>query len=106
MISFALGELQAPSLHYIYYEMTWAEFRIRSFSFMRMEKRDEYKRRELIWNIYTAPHRDPKTMKKTIGAFWPIEKDNKGPGPTEKMIQAFKEAQIKYLEEKKKKENG
>lgn len=54
--------------------------------------------RETLWQIYTAPHRDPKKMKKHINQFWPISK--KGTGPTEEMIKAIEEAQIEYLKKK------
>lgn len=99
MISFAVGELGC-NLDYAYYEMTWAEFRIRSFAFLRMQKREEYKLRELAWTIYIAPYQDPKKMKRSKKAFWPIDGDKKASGPTDKMIKIMEDAQRQYLKDK------
>ena len=70
-----------------------------------MEVRDEYKRREQAWITYIAPNQNPKKMKKSIKAFWPIG-EQRNQGPTENMIQTIRAAKDKYLKELKEKENG
>ena len=60
---------------------------------------------ELSWMVYTAPHHDPKKMKKSIDAFWPLNRevsDNR----KERMQLALIEAQKNYLEEKKLKDGN
>ncbi len=60
--------------------------------------------RELHWQIYTAPHRDPKKLSKNIDQFWPL-KGVKKSGPTEKQKEAFFEAMKEYKEKTKNKES-
>jgi hypothetical protein len=98
-MSVALFDLKCPSYDYVR-KMTWAEFLIRLHGFRRNQETDMMMLRELSWVVYTAPHNDPKKMKKSIEGFWPIKKgavvNNK-----QKMIDAMKKAQEKYLEEKR-----
>lgn len=76
--------------------MTWAEFRIRSFAFWRMEKRQEYKLRELAWVTYVAPNQNPKKMKRSKKSFWPIEGDREKGGPTKEMLKRMKQVTEQY----------
>ena len=101
-MSVALFDLKCPSYHYVR-RMTWAEFLIRLHGFRREKENELMMLRELSWIVYTAPHNDPKKMKRSLEAFWPIKKgvSNKS---KDKMIEAFKQAQEKYLEEKKQKD--
>lgn len=80
--------------------MTWAEFLIRLHGFRRDQEKGVMMLRELSWMVYVSPHQDPKKMKKTIDAFWPLKK-SVSKEKRDVMIERFKEAQIKYLEEKK-----
>ena len=43
--------------------MTWAEFRLRLFSYHRQEKNQLLKLRRLAWVSYIAPHQDPKKLR-------------------------------------------
>lgn len=58
--------------------------------------------RELAWVTYTAPHQDPKKMKKSIDSFWPLKKPV-SKTKRELMIDRFKEATKDYLKEKEQK---
>lgn len=62
MISFALGELNCPSLDYVY-RMSWAEFNLRLFSYKRVNDGELIKLRRLAWITYIAPHQDPKKLR-------------------------------------------
>jgi len=83
--------------------MTWAEFLIRLHGFRREQEKDMMMLRELSWIVYTAPHNDPKKMKKSVETFWPIKKVV-SKKKRELMIERFKEMQEQYLEEKKQKD--
>lgn len=99
----ALYELKCPSLDYVY-NMTWAEFLIRLYAWKRDEERKELSLRELAWITYIAPNQDPKKMKKSKEAFWPMKKNKKNT-VTDDMKAAIKKAQEEYLEAKNK-QNG
>jgi len=73
--------------------MTWAEFRIRLHAYKRMQENEIYKLRELAWITYIAPHQNPKKMKKSKEAFWPLKK-NKGVDP--KIVKRIREEQEKF----------
>lgn len=101
-MSVALYDLKCPSYQYVKC-MTWAEFLIRLHGFRRDQENDMMMLREATWIIYTAPHNDPKKMKRTKDAFWPINKavtKNK----REVMMQRIKEVQEQYLKEKAEKD--
>ena len=53
--------------------MSWAEFRIRLFSYKRQQKEDWYKVREIAWNALIAPHQNPKKIPKRKELFIPLE---------------------------------
>ena len=103
-MSVALFDLKCPSYNYVK-QMTWAEFLIRLHGFRRSQENDVMMLRELSWIVYTAPHNDPKKMKRSLEAFWPIKKavskDKK-----ESMIERFKEVTKNYLEQKKLKDGS
>ena len=83
--------------------MTWAEFRIRLHGFKRDIKRKDMSLRELAWITYISPHLDPKKMKKSKDAFWPIEKKNP---VSDKAIEMMKAATLEYLKQKKAKDGS
>ena len=101
-MSVALFDLKCPSYQYVRC-MTWAEFLIRLHGFRREQEKDMMMLRELSWIVYTAPHNDPKKMKKSVETFWPIKKVV-SKKKRELMIERFKEMQEQYLEEKKQKD--
>lgn len=103
-MSVALYDLRCPSYQYVK-RMTWAEFLIRLHGFRRGQENDMMMLRELSWIVYTAPHNDPKKIKKTKDTFWPIKKAVSS-SKRENMIEAFKKAQEKYLEEKRLKDGS
>ena len=84
--------------------MTWAEYMIRLVAWKRMEKREMMKTREIAWITYIAPHQDPKKMKKTINAFWPV--DHPKISTTELMRERMKKAYEDYKNQVKAKQNG
>lgn len=65
-----------PSLESVY-DMTWAEFQIRLFSYKRIDNYNWQKLRELMWVNYIAPHQDPKKMVKRKDLFLPLNGDKK-----------------------------
>ena len=71
VISLAIGELGCPSLDYVY-RMTWAEFRIRLFSYKRQQLNDLYKVREVTYQIYVS---NWQSKKKPLSKsrFWNLE---------------------------------
>ncbi len=100
MISVALGELGVPTLQEVY-DMSWAEFRIRLFSYRRMQKRQDDMMRLHAFHaaqggLYAfAPDKFPKTLDQ----FWSMdEKTNK-----EDKFKSLIEAQEKYKAQKQKK---
>ena len=101
-MSVALYDLKCPSYDYVK-QMTWAEFLIRLHGFRRGQENDMMMLRELSWIIYTSPHNDPKKMKRTKDAFWPL---NKGVSDKKRelMMERMKEAQEQYLKEKAEKD--
>ena len=79
--------------------MTWAEFRIRLHGFKRENERKLYNMREMAWVTYISPHLDPKKMKKSKEAFWPIHK--KSPKiEAERMKATMERAMKEYLNKK------
>lgn len=102
-MSVALFDLKCPSYEYVK-RMTWAEFLIRLHGFRREQENQLMMLRELSWITYTAPHNDPKKMKRSKDAFWPIKKKNVSKEKRETMIERFKEVTKKYLEEKEQKD--
>jgi hypothetical protein len=99
-MSVALYDLKCPTYDYVK-RMTWAEFLIRLHGFKREKENDMLMLRELSWIVYTSPHNDPKKMKKTKDAFWPVKKHKKELSDSAK--ERMKEVMIEYL---KQKENG
>jgi len=71
-----LGELKCPDLDFVY-DMTWAEFQIRLFSYKRQDLYKWQMLREMMWTTYIAPHQDPKKMVKQKENFLPLREDKK-----------------------------
>ena len=93
MISFALGELKAPSLSYVY-SMTWAEFLIRQHAYHRIEKNEWYKIREMAYASLIGSHIDPKKLPKSKEKFIPLDSSNDL--EVDKMRQTILKAQQDY----------
>ena len=85
--------------------MTWAEFILRLHGHRRAEERQMLHIRELGWIIYNAPHQDPKKMKRSIDAFWPLNNKSKKK-VTDEMRKRMEEVTKAYLEKKKEKEGN
>lgn len=99
----ALGELQCPSLDYVY-RMTWAEFQLRLISFNRMQEDKILIARRLAWVSLIAPNYDPKKLKSmTEERLWSIG-NKKFKRVSDKSKERFIEEYKKYLE--KAKHNG
>lgn len=90
-----------PSLAYVY-DMSWAEFCIRSYAYRRQEKARLIEMRELLYTTLIAPHYDPKKLPKTRESFMPLEGKKQ---VTEKQKEAFLAVAKEYYQ-KKKKQNG
>ena len=91
----ALFELKCPDLDYVY-RMSWAEFRIRLFAFLRTDKQVWIKTREIAFNALIAPNVDPKYLPKTRNAFMALDGTKKEPLVSEANIKRIKEAQEEY----------
>lgn len=96
MFSVALGELEAPSLDYVLYDMTWAEFQLRLFAYKRKRKAEQADLREVGWAALYSFHSDPKKLPKTIEGYWPIYGEDKKSKLTPKHLEAFKAAWADY----------
>lgn len=57
--------------------------------------------RDLSWTIYTAPHRDPKKLAKTINQYWPLEDNKQKAGPSDKVKENFMKAYKEWQEKSK-----
>jgi hypothetical protein len=95
----AIGELGCPSLDYVY-RMSWAEFRIRLFSYKRQRLSDWYKVREVTYQIYVSNWQNPKRKPLTKDRFWDLE------GKQNKMTDAMMKRIIEVKAIYNKKKNG
>ena len=95
MISVALGELQCPSLDYVY-DMTWAEFTLRLVSFNRMETKRAVEHRNLCFysgiDFVAMKKKYPKDLWEIKG----VDKPKKTK-PSERQWAAYKKAMDEYL---------
>lgn len=81
--------------------MTWAEFRIRSFSFNRLRKWEMGMFREISYEVHTLKYLFGKSKPPKKERFWPID-GPANPKITEKQKERIKQA----LEAYKQKKNG
>ena len=81
--------------------MTWAEFQIRAYAYLRTQEREDYRAREIAWASLIAFHQDPKRMPKSKERFWQIGKKRK-PVISDKQKAAIRRAK----QELKQKRNG
>ena len=79
--------------------MTWAEFQIRLFAWDRVQKRIDFRFREVAWAALTGFHSDPKKMPKTKNAYWQIGEDKSITKLSEEHKQAFLRANEQYLKQ-------
>ena len=82
--------------------MTWAEFKIRSIAYWRMQDREDVKFREVAWNALIGSHADRKKIPKTKQRFWTIGKKQQSKSD-EAMQNAIKQAQEDYFKQLKEK---
>lgn len=78
------------------YKMTWSEFQIRLFAYNRIQKREDFRFREVAYASLIGFHSDPKRIPKSKDAFWPIDKEAKKRGVSDEQKQAFLEAYKNY----------
>lgn len=102
MFSFAIGELNAPSLHYVFYKMTWAEYQLRLFSYNRQCEREDKNFREVAFHAMWSFNADPKLLPKTKEKYWAIGEDRKRKS---KITDAHKIAMLKAQEQYQKEVN-
>jgi len=102
VISFALMELNCPSYDYVL-DMTWAEFRIRSFAYRRMQEREELLTREVAWASYVSANISLKKIP-SKDKWWQIGAKNTD--QSDRMKEAIKKAQDNYFKELKQQKNG
>lgn len=94
----AIGELNCPSLDYVY-RMTWAEFRIRLFSYNRQQLSEWYKVREVAWNSLIGSHYNPKKLPRTKDLFMKLDSKKK-PLMTDAMIERIIEVKEQFNKDK------
>lgn len=95
MITVALGELQAPSLHYVLYEMTLVEFKLKLYAYQRIREREDRNFREVAFQSMWAFYRDPKKLPKDINKYWQIGNEEVKTVNNDSK-EAFKQAMQKY----------
>jgi hypothetical protein len=83
------------------YSMSWREFQLRAYAYMKNEQNDWYKVREVAYASIIGSHMNPKKIPKSKEAFMAL-----GIGGTKKKVndaqkQAFLNAYKKYLDERK-----
>jgi len=101
-----LGELGIPTLEDVY-DMTLAEFELRSYAYRREQQWDWAKFRSVSYWAVRSFNIAPKSIPKRITDVMHlpfVDTDSDNGGLNENQINAFKAAQEKYL--KQKKENG
>lgn len=77
------------------YDMTWSEFRIRSFGFNRVRKWEMQLFRELAYEVHTLKYMFGKRTPPSKERFWPIGgKDTKG--ITKEQREAFLKARAEF----------
>ena len=79
--------------------MTWAEFQIRAYAYLRIQEREDFRAREIAWASLISFHQDPKRMPKSKDRFWQIGKKHK-PVISETRKAAIRRAQKQYLKQK------
>lgn len=82
------------------YDMSWAEFVLRSIGFRQKQKREEILTREVAYQIYVGNHSFSKKSPKSKNAFWKIEDEKKGSTISEVSKQAYLKAMERYKKEK------
>lgn len=90
------------NLHYIYYEMTWAEHKLRSVVSVRKELDKAREERFRSWVIKTAPHQDPKALMRMTPETWmPLPGDKKHVSRVkESTKEKYRKLQIEYQKKK------
>lgn len=84
--------------------MTWAEFQIRSYGWIRNDNRESYKLRKVGYSAMWAFHSDFKKLPRTEDKYWLIEK--KKMKTNDSMTEAIKKAQEDYFKQLKEKEKN
>lgn len=102
MISFACGELGCTLGEA--YDMTWAEFRIRSFAFNRVSKRQAKLFREVAYEVHGVKYMFGNKKPPKKEAYWPID-GGVNQGVSDKAKQRFSKAWEEY-QRKVKEKNG
>ena len=87
------------------YDMTWAEFCIRSHAYKRFQKNEWYKIREIAYYSMIGSHMDSKKLPKTKELFMPLDGDRRTE-VNETMINAIRKAKKQYQQDLKQKQNG
>jgi len=99
----SIGELGCPSLNYVY-DMSWAEYLIRLYSFNRQRKQRLLEVREIAYASIVGPHQNPKKIP-SKEKFMPLE-DRKHNEPTELMKERMSKAIEEYHNNVKNRHNG
>lgn len=99
MISFAVGELGLSLLEA--YDMTWAEFRIKSFSFRRVRDFEMSMVREVAYQVHCIQYMLSKKSPPKKTQFWRIGDESNTPRLTENQRRLIEQAR-----ELKKAKNG
>lgn len=81
------------------YDMTWSEFRIRSFGFNRVRKWEMQLFRELAYEVHTTKYMFGKGKPPSKERFWPID-GSKRPNISEAQRKAFLAARERYKQQK------
>lgn len=78
--------------------MTWAEYRIRLFAYERIQKRLDYRQRDIMYQTYVSNWMSDKKKPVSINKFWKL--DDVDDVARERRIAKLRAAQEKYLQEK------
>lgn len=81
--------------------MTWAEFQIRLFAYERIQKKEDFRVREIAFYSLIGSHCDPKKLPKSKDAFWKIGNNETKPEISETHKNAFLKAMETYQKQVK-----
>lgn len=80
------------------YDMTWAEFCIRSHAYQRMNKRELELWRLVAWEVHTVKYLFGKKKPPSLERYWDLTDPRERDAKAQKRREAFTKAQLEYME--------
>lgn len=80
-------------------DMTWAEFKLRSYGFWEERKFQMYMTREVSHEVHKLNYMLVKTKPPTKEKFWPIDGHKANKKLSDEQVEAYKQAMEQYQKE-------